>query len=614
MNKLPFNNLSSYLNSIDHFILLESTASTTENRYSYLFTDPINFIHCKPDKDGSFKEFFSELERTVSRNYCAGFIPYETGYKLHKNLEYLHSSGERKITFGVYTNPYVFDHKYGKFTGQIPPVQKHENTSFDIGEISLRTPRTNYIQAIDSIQNHIAEGNTYQVNYTTRLDFNFSGSPIALYETLRSAQPTSYCALMRFGSHWILSLSPELFFKIEGNTMTARPMKGTMRRGRTNDEDRQLMKELQSDPKNRAENLMIVDLLRNDIGRISETGSVQVPELFTVEKYRSVLQMTSTVTGKLKRQVNLFDIFTALFPCGSVTGAPKLRTMEIIRELEDSPRGIYTGAIGMIKPGGDAVFNVPIRTIEIADGRGTMGIGSGIVWDSDPEEEYEECLLKAHFLTQPYKPIELIESMRYENGFQRLDMHLDRLADSARYFDIPVDREEIIKKLNEIESKLDETGVYKIRLTLDEETNIEITYERITPAIEQPVRLKLCTTPTDSNDRFLYHKTNRRELYQSEFQKAQEEGFFDVLFQNERGEITEGAITNVYVKRNDILYTPPVACGLLHGIYRQILLSKNKAKEKIITLPEVLQAKEMYVSNSVRKLLRAQIFMQDNLE
>ncbi len=596
-----------FLGSLDHFILLESNGQIRDNRYSYLFTNPHKLISYHAGNKATFQEFCETLQSYRDTHYVAGFIPYETGYIFHERLNSLIQSGTHESVIGIYANPYIFNHKEGKFGTLAPPMADTLNNDVDITDISIRTPRDKYIAAIECIKKHIADGNTYQVNYTTRLDFSFSGSPLELYRILRGAQPTAYSALLRFGDHWILSLSPELFFEIKGDAITARPMKGTMKRGRTNEEDSELMRKLHHDRKNRAENLMIVDLLRNDIGRIARTGSVTVPHLFTVEKYKSVLQMTSTVTGLLRNDISFYDILTSLFPCGSVTGAPKLSTMQIISELENSPRGVYTGAIGMIKPGGDAVFNVPIRTIEIEGNRGSMGIGSGIVWDSDPGQEYEECLLKAQFLTKPYKPIELIESLRYENGYRRLEMHFERLIDSARYFDIPVELEKIKEVLHNGEEELEKGLVYKIRLTVGEEGEILFEHKIIPATIEQPVRLKLSTTPTDSTDRFLYHKTSRRELYQTEYKKAQAEGYFDVLFQNERSEITEGAITNVFIKQDGKLYTPPVTCGLLNGVYREMLLKEEGVREKIITLEELRKSDEMYVSNSVHGLLQGYI-------
>jgi para-aminobenzoate synthetase / 4-amino-4-deoxychorismate lyase len=604
MQRLPYNGLIGLLNTLDHFILLESNDGSEKNKYSYLFTDPHRLITYSAGSKVEFKEFCDTLQSHTDRFFIAGFVTYETVYVLHERLHDIIPTGEHESFMGIYAHPYVFDHQEGAFDREVPLTDCHEAGGYEISQVSVRTSRERYLAAVECIKKHIADGNTYQVNYTTHLDFTFSGSPLALYRALRSAQPTSYSALIKYKDRWILSLSPELFFKIEGNRITARPMKGTIRRGRTNREDSLLMEQLRNDPKNRAENLMIVDLLRNDIGRLAETGSVDVEELFAVEKYRSVIQMTSTVTGSIRRPVKLFDLFDALFPCGSVTGAPKLRTMQLIHELEDSPRGVYTGAIGMVKPGGDAVFNVPIRTIEIRGDRGSMGIGSGIVWDSDPSGEFEECLLKAHFLTKPYKPIELFESLRYENGYHRLDLHCERLLDSAKYFVIPVDLKEIKIILNEKKKELENISAYKIRLTVDEECIIRIGHEKIPAYVEQPVRLKLCSTPTDSTDRFLYHKTTNRKLYQDKYNKAQAEGYFDVLFHNERGEMTEGSITNVYIKENGTLYTPPVECGLLDGIFRRTLIRDGKAKEKIITVHELLNAEEIYVSNSVRGLLK----------
>jgi para-aminobenzoate synthetase / 4-amino-4-deoxychorismate lyase len=401
MKRLPFENIIGFLKTLDHFVLLETTKPTPENRYSYLFTNPVQMVSAQPEDVESFRNFWHKIESLTGKRYAAGYVPYENGYVV---MDLPLPSGTypgHKTVFGIYPEPSMFDHASGRFESAVPPLQETASEDYTISDISIRTSKEKYIAAVEQIKNHIAEGNTYQVNYTTRLDFTFSGSPIVLYGALRSEQPTAYSALMKYDDTWFLSLSPELFFRIDGSLITSRPMKGTMRRGRTTAEDEELAHTLQHDVKNRAENLMIVDLLRNDIGRIAETGSVAVPDLLTVEKYRSVLQMTSTITGTLRRSVQMSDIFEALFPCGSVTGAPKHRTMQIIRELEDSPRGIYTGAIGMIKPGRDAVFNVPIRTIEIRRDRGSMGIGSGIVWNSDPAEEYEECLLKAQFLTKP---------------------------------------------------------------------------------------------------------------------------------------------------------------------------------------------------------------------
>lgn len=604
---LPFQKLSGWLDSLDDFILLETGLPGPENRYSYIFYEPVDSIEIQDGTPGAVRDAIQRLDSIPDTHYAAGYITYETGYYLHQKLYRFTDDNPPGIRFGIYNEPVRFDHETGNFNRQVPPGFDNRKGTYSVENIHPVICKKDYIPAVERIRKYIEEGYTYQVNYTTKLEFTFNGSPSALYAVLRKAQPTAYSALIRRGDSWILSFSPELFFKIENGIITSKPMKGTIGRGRTNDEDVKHAKHLKSDEKNRAENLMIVDLLRNDIGTMAATGSVTVPSMFDVEKYRTVMQMTSTVTGELRNNLSWYDIISNMFPCGSVTGAPKLRTMEIIKELERHKRGVYTGAIGMIKPGGDAVFNVPIRTIEIKGDSGFMGIGSGIVWDSDPEEEYEECLLKAHFLTQPYKPIELIESMRYENGYHRPAMHLDRLLDSARYFDIPVERETVETLLQKNEKELDKEAMYKIRLTVNEEGDIRIDHEKISPDIKQPVRLKLCSTPTDSADRFLYHKTTRRELYQTEFKKAQEEGYFDVIFQNERGEITEGAITNVYMKENNMLYTPPVECGLLNGIYRRMLLNEKKTGEKTITVDAFLNANEIYVSNSVRGLLEARI-------
>src|SRR4029078_8982139 len=320
------------------------------------------------------------------------------------------------------------------------------------------------------VQDYIAAGDVYQINLTLKYLFAFSGDPVALYSALRRKQRVEYGALIGAGDFQVLSLSPELFFRREGRPLRSRPMKGTAPRGRTPREDARLKTWLTVDEKQRAENLMIVDLLRNDLGRIAKIGSVEVTDLFTVETYRTVHQMTSGITAEVRGDMGLNDILHALFPCGSVTGAPKVRAMEIIRELEALPRGVYTGAIGHIAPSGDSQFNVAIRTLYIgAGGEGEMDIGSGVVSDSKMDAEFEECLLKAQFLTKVDAPFELIETIRYERdaGFHLLERHLARLQSSAAHFGYPFDRARVLEVLT---AKADEgdSPVSMVRLLLTE--------------------------------------------------------------------------------------------------------------------------------------------------
>jgi para-aminobenzoate synthetase/4-amino-4-deoxychorismate lyase len=358
-------------------------------------------------------------------------------------------------------------------------------------------------------------------------------------------------------------------------------MKGTAPRGRWLAEDREHAEWLKYSEKNRAENVMIVDLLRNDLGKVSVPGSVRVSSLFDVERFETVWQMTSTVESTLCEGTSLVDLMRALFPCGSITGAPKIRTMEIIRELEHFPRGAYTGAIGLLKPGGDCVFNVAIRTVVIdtESGVATFGVGGGVTIDSTAEREYEECLVKSRFLHSTPVEFQLFESILLENGeYFLLEEHLERLKNSAEYFGFDFSIDEVHLPIEE--------GSFKMKLTLWKDGRMETRMTRIEKTIRA---VRLAEEPVDSSDRFLFHKTTRRR------------GGDDVIYWNERGEVTESSIANIVVAIDGELFTPPVECGLLPGVFRAHLLSQGKIKERVITIEEFKNAKEFFLINSVRK-------------
>ena len=363
---------------------------------------------------------------------------------------------------------------------------------------------------------------------------------------------------------------------LRGGRITTRPMKGTAPRGRTFAEDNWIKNWLREDPKNRSENVMIVNLLRNDIGKIAKFGSVHVDALFAVEKYETLFQMTSTVSGTLPPGTRFYDIFRAIFPSGSVTGAPKCRTMQIIQELEQGPRGVYTGAIGYIAPSREAVFSVPIRTLVLQAGTGQMGVGSGIVYDSIPVQEYEECLLKMQFFTHWQASFQLIESLRWDGQYHFLRQHLERLRSSAEYFDFPCSEPEVAEKLEENQQRLCAGEAYKVRLLVDSagEVVIENACLDADPsagtAMLSPVRMS-------SSDRFLFHKTTSRDVYEQQHAEARRQGHADVLFMNERGELTEATNNNIFLEIGGMLFTPPVECGLLPGIYRHYLLETSHA-------------------------------------
>jgi para-aminobenzoate synthetase / 4-amino-4-deoxychorismate lyase len=452
--------------------------------------------------------------------------------------------------------------------------------------------RNEYDQSVSRIKDLIADGDTYQVNYSFPLTSRFNGDALAWYRDLRIAQGAEYSVYLDLGRYQVLCLSPELFFERRGNHVITKPMKGTVRRGRWPAEDRELSNWLANSAKDRAENVMIVDLLRNDLGKVSVPGSVRVSSLFDLERFETVWQMTSTVESTLRDGTSLVDLMGALFPCGSITGAPKIRTMQIIRDLERFPRGAYTGAIGLLKPGGDCVFNVAIRTVVIdtETGVATFGVGGGIVIDSTAEREYEECLVKSRFLHSTTREFQLLESILLENGeYFLLEDHVARLNESAEYFGFNETRINADLERLAIENP---RGSFKVRLMLWKDGRVET---QLTPVelLNEVWSVTLATEPVDSSDRFLFHKTTRRLPGD------------DVIFWNERGEITESNIANVVVEIDGELFTPPIECGLLPGVFRNNLLARGKIKERVITTDEFKSAKEFYLINSVRKWIRA---------
>ncbi|HET6382838.1 MAG TPA: aminodeoxychorismate synthase component I, partial [Armatimonadota bacterium] len=405
-----------------------------------------------------------------------------------------------------------------------------------------------YNRSVKAIRSAIGRGDTYQVNYTFRLRAHFSGSDVALFQRLCAAQPGGYSAYLNLGRYRILSASPELFFRWDGDHLLTRPMKGTAPRGRWRDEDDEHAAWLQASAKNRAENTTIVDLLRNDLSRIARPGAVRVPSLWDVERYRTLLQMTSTITAETEPGTELPDLFQALFPCGSITGAPRISTMDLIARHESSARQVYCGAIGMIAPGNHAVFNVAIRTVLVDAGAGLAeyGIGGGITWDSAAGDEYDEALLKAQILLDESPSFELLETLALEDGdYRLLQRHLDRLSDSAAYFDIPVDRAAVQCALDETAAAHD-NGAWRVRLLVSQAGVPHVEAAPLTASGPTPGAVRLALSPVDSGDRFLYHKTTHREVYDRLRSEADpDHTHFDVLLWNERGELTEFTTGNL---------------------------------------------------------------------
>jgi para-aminobenzoate synthetase / 4-amino-4-deoxychorismate lyase len=591
-------------------VLLQTARFDASNQDSFLFLHPIKTVAATTLDD--LPGLFAQIEESQSKGlYVAGFLSYECGYHFE------HFDGEIELNrniplawFGIYEKPFFFDHATGCFDG-IPPEKLGPTVELSTLEriaidVSLDISEADYCTRIRRIKDLIASGDTYQVNFTDRVSLPIPVAPDTAFGILSRQQPVSYGALINNGEHCILSLSPELFFKTAGGRIVTRPMKGTTPRGLDAQEDAVAALRLQRDEKNRSEHIMIVDLLRNDLGRVCTMGSVTVEDLFSVERYETLLQMTSTVSGELRQGLTYYDLFKNLFPSGSITGAPKIRTMEIIRELEDRPRGIYTGAIGFIAPDGSSTFNVAIRTLVLKDGVAEMGVGGGIVADSEPSDEYRECLLKAAFLTRPNYEFELIETLLWDEGFYLLPMHLDRLESSASYFSFVLDRTVVTAKLDEAAEKFEVGGRYRVRLTVGASGDVAASSSQL-PAVQQFGRVRLSVERTSSRDVFLRHKTTRRDLYEREFAKATTEGFDEVIFTNERDEVTEGAISNIFVRVGDKMLTPPLSCGVLPGVYRRYLLETlGNVEERVLTVRDLRDADAVLLCNSVRGMHEVQ--------
>ncbi|MDD5297073.1 MAG: aminodeoxychorismate synthase component I [Rhodocyclaceae bacterium] len=465
-----------------------------------------------------------------------------------------------------------------------------------------------FARAIGRIRDYIAAGDCYQVNFTYGLDFRTYGHPLALYERLRQTQPVRYGACLALPGLTALSLSPELFLERRGRHLVSRPMKGTARRGASPTEDAALAAGLAASDKDRAENVMIVDLIRNDLGRLARPGSVRVDGLCRVESYPTVFQMVSDVSADIA-DPSLHDIFRALFPCGSITGAPKLRAMEIIRELEAEPRGLYTGALGWFAPSGDFVCNVAIRTLVLEEGGvGRLGIGAGIVTDSDAASERRECEAKARFLTDLPAPFRLIETLRLESGaaepYPLLEWHMRRLGASGACFGFRWHEAEVRRRLQACAAGMDSPGSYRVRLLLSWDGAVELASSPLPAGQEGPVGAALAQRRLDSGDLLLRHKTTARGLYDADLASLPA-GLFDFLYLNERGELCEGARSNLFLQLNGRLYTPPLACGLLDGVMRRKLLEEGRAEERVLTLEDLNKAEAFYLSNALRGLMPA---------
>jgi para-aminobenzoate synthetase/4-amino-4-deoxychorismate lyase len=589
------------------FVLLDN--SSGRGAPSQLFTAPKEIIVAETPED--VPAAFARLESGRAAGlHAAGFFSFELGYVLEPKLAPL-MPAERKVPllwFGLYEAPKLLSEA---------DVDRWLSThtksgSYQFSNVTRAWTKEEYVARFERVQEKIRAGDIYQLNLTFKARFRLSGSPLTFYRDLRQRQRVAYGGIVDTGEVTVLTASPELFVEMKDRTIETRPMKGTSPRGGTPEADAAVRQVLSSDVKQRAENLMIVDLMRNDIGRISEIGSVHVTDLFTVETYRTLHQMTSGVRATLLEGITLLDLWRAIFPPGSVIGAPKIRAQELIAEYETEPRGVYCGAIGSFSPDGQALFNVAIRSpIIFRDGTGEMGIGSGVVYDSVGAKEYDECLLKMKFLTDPPKTFELIETLLWEreNGFWLDARHFERLEGSARYFSFKFDEAAARTALErEVATAGRDHPRLRVRMLLAEDGRVTVTSAPMpAPGPDAVMRYVVSPTRLDSSDAFLFHKTTRRELYDQEWKHYSEtEGADEVVYLNELGELAEGSRTNIFIDRGDgILQTPPLPAGLLPGVLRAELIATGRAVERVLLLDDLTSAKKAYLGNSVRGLIVA---------
>lgn len=532
------------------------------------FTNPIKIITAFNFDE--LKTAFAKIEELKNQYYIVGYLRYNAFSGQSSNFPLLY--------FEVFNSYNIY---------------KTKNTK----KLLLNpTPCVNfceYSNAIKKIKEEIAKGNTYEVNYTYDFDVPFDGDELNLFNFLLSKQKTPYNFYMKNQYDTVLSFSPELFFELKNNHILTKPMKGTIHRGKEKKEDKNLIEFLKNDIKNRAENVMIVDLLRNDLGRIAKVGTVNVSKLFEIETHKTLHQMTSQIEADLKENTTFFDIFKAIFPCGSITGAPKISTMKVISDVEKGERNIYCGAIGMISPK-ETIFSVPIRILQKTNEQNNFKyrVGGAIVWDSDTQDEWEETLTKTKFLNDEFQ---IIETVKIENNSILFEKeHFERMQKTAEHFGFKFKTPEIAKT---------DDGMLRILLNRDGEIKTEL--KRITPA--KTSKIAISPIIQNSKNEFLYYKTTYRPWYYDSFQRIKNGEIYDEIFFNEKGELTEGARSNIVLQLNGNLYTPPVQCGLLNGVFRQELLKNNKCTEKILYKKDLEKAEKIFCVNSVRGMVEIRL-------
>jgi para-aminobenzoate synthetase/4-amino-4-deoxychorismate lyase len=565
-----------------------------------LYRDPVEIV-CARTPEQVRPALAVLRAATQQGHHAAGWMGYEAGHALDPKLSPLEQSPRAGdpwlLWFGLFETAETL--APGALDAMLP-----DPAGAWASEPRPLIARADYDTALERTKALIAAGDIYQANLSFRATVTTQGSPLALYARLRAQAGAGWGGIVHDGAHWLLSLSPELFFRIDGRRIATRPMKGTAPRGRTPAEDDAFAARLAADPKERAENLMIVDLLRNDLSRVSRAGSVHVPELFAVERYPTIQQMVSEVEAELAPGRDAIDVIEALFPCGSITGAPKIRAMEIIDQVESDPRGPYTGAIGHLAPDGSAAFNVAIRTLVLPEGgnQALIGLGSAVVADSTAAGEWRECGAKGAFVTAGQRAFDLIETMRFDpdDGILELDRHVARLGASAAAFGFPFNRHDIRNELHAATFRL--MAPHRVRLLLSPSGALAIETRSLPPAVEGPVDVRIVPLPVDPSDFRLAHKTTDRTFYDHARRAAD---IFEVVFVRPDGLLTEGSFTTLLVPRDGHLVTPPLERGLLPGILRAALLESGEAVEGDLTEADLRDG--FYVGNALRGLMSARL-------
>ncbi len=579
------------------FVLLEDRTATTAAR---LYTDPAHTVCCwRPEEVTSA---FEAIEDGLKSGlHAAGYCAYELGYVLEPKLARLLPNDRRAplLWFGLFPPPQAIAPKdLDEMLAAAAPSA--------IRDLVFDRDRADHVHLVGRVLELIGAGDLYQANLTFPIHFRYDGDPLALYAALRARQPVAFGGMVSGAEGSVLSVSPELFVSIDGDVATARPMKGTTPRLADEADDKAARTALARDEKQRAENLMIVDLLRNDLSRISQPRTVRVPALFTVETYPTFHTLTSTITAKLLPGVGVRERLASLFPCGSIVGAPKIRAAEVIRDLEPEPRGVYTGALGVIAPDGDMRFNVAIRTAWIGpDGEGRYGVGGGIVADSDPDAEYDEALLKGRVLTDLAADFGLIETFAWlpDQGFVRLGRHLARLAASARALDFRFDQGALSDRLAEAAVAWSATeGAKRVRLELARSGETTLTHGRLDASAPSLLRLGLADARLDAGDPFLRHKTTRREVYERAFAVAAADGLDEAILLNRGGTVADCCRASLFAELDGRLVTPTLASGALDGVLRASLIEQGSAIERDLTVADLHRASRLFVGSSLRGL------------